>query len=286
MERIEQLINKLAEQKNRGESPAQLLITVQLLHAELAAGLKNEVAKSKSKVAVLMPVHVGNVQQVVEQEKEAMPSKEATPPEEAVKPAVTSIPEKDKRFIPAEPAPVAAEISEPEPVKQAPEPARAIAASAYTLQKPPAEVAEKGWTEPEPEPKEVYSLSFDGMHEAPTLLQHAVAEKELHELIAEKKESLNDKLKQEKLELGNTLKEAPIKDLRKGIGVNDKFLFINELFRGDDAMYERSIKTINGFRILPEAEYWMNRELKVKLGWNDSKETVQLFYGIVRRRFS
>jgi len=31
-------------------------------------------------------------------------------------------------------------------------------------------------------------------------------------------------------------------------------------------MYERSIKTINGFRILPEAEYWMERELKSSLG--------------------
>jgi hypothetical protein len=124
------------------------------------------------------------------------------------------------------------------------------------------------------------------MEEAPTLVQHLRREKEIHEVIAEKKESFNDKLKQEKLELGNTLKEAPIKDLRKGIGVNDKFLFINELFRGDEDMYERSIKTINGFRILPEAEYWMNRELKVKLGWNDSKDTVQHFYGVVRRRFS
>jgi len=74
--------------------------------------------------------------------------------------------------------------------------------------------------------------------------------------------------------------------LRKGIGINDRFTFVRELFRGDDAMYERSIKTINGFGILSEAEYWINRELKFKLGWNDSKETVQHFYHLVRRRFS
>ena len=47
------------------------------------------------------------------------------------------------------------------------------------------------------------------------------------------------------------------------------FLFINDLFRGDEAMYERSIKTINSFNIYPEAEYWISRELKVKLGWNN-----------------
>ncbi len=37
-------------------------------------------------------------------------------------------------------------------------------------------------------------------------------------------------------------------------------------------MYERSIKTINAFRILPEAEYWMERELKVKLGWDENRD--------------
>ena len=74
--------------------------------------------------------------------------------------------------------------------------------------------------------------------------------------------------------------------MRKAIGVNDRFTFVNELFRGDDAMYERSLKTINSFNIYSEAEYWMNRELKFKLGWNDSNEVAKHFYDLVRRRFS
>ncbi len=98
--------------------------------------------------------------------------------------------------------------------------------------------------------------------------------------------SLNEKLKQSKIDLGDTLTEVPIRDLRKAIGVNDRFLFINELFRGDESAYERSIKTINGFSIFPEAEYWIQRELKVKNGWNDSNEIVQQFYHLVKRRFS
>ena len=51
-------------------------------------------------------------------------------------------------------------------------------------------------------------------------------------------------------------------------------------------MYERSIKTINGFRILPEAEYWMERELKVKLGWDENRDITRHFYQLVKRRFS
>jgi hypothetical protein len=125
----------------------------------------------------------------------------------------------------------------------------------------------------------------DPLVEIPTL-SHQPNNREINDLIGNST-SLNDKLKSgNSLELGTVLKASPVKELRKAIGVNDRFVFINELFRGDEPMYERSIKTINNFRILPEAEYWMERELKIKLGWDDSREIVQHFYQLVRRRFS
>jgi hypothetical protein len=126
----------------------------------------------------------------------------------------------------------------------------------------------------------------DPMIEIPTL-SHQPSNREINDLIGNSSTSINDKLKPvNPAELGSTLKGVPVKELRKAIGVNDRFVFINELFRGDEPMYERSIKTINNFRILPEAEYWMERELKIKLGWDDSREIVQHFYQLVRRRFS
>jgi hypothetical protein len=126
----------------------------------------------------------------------------------------------------------------------------------------------------------------DPMLEIPTL-SHQSVNKEINDLIGSNSPSINEKLNTGNFtELGSTLKGSPVKELRKAIGVNDRFLFINELFRGDEAMYERSIKTINNFRILPEAEYWMERELKIKIGWDDSRDIVQHFYQLVRRRFS
>jgi hypothetical protein len=127
-------------------------------------------------------------------------------------------------------------------------------------------------------------MVFDPMTEIPTLSQQAY-KREVNEGV-EQPESLNDKLKQGKTELIEILKETPIKDLRKAVGINDRFLFINELFRGDESVYERSIKTINSFNIYAEAEYWITRELKVKLGWNNESTTVQHFDQLVRRRFS
>ena len=97
---------------------------------------------------------------------------------------------------------------------------------------------------------------------------------------------MNDKLKQGRTELVEVLKETPVKDLRKAIGINDKFLFINDLFRGDESVYDRSIKTINSFNIYAEAEYWINRELKVKLGCPNDNPSVDHFYQLVKRRFS
>jgi hypothetical protein len=125
---------------------------------------------------------------------------------------------------------------------------------------------------------------FDPLFETPTL-SHQPGVKEINELAEHKTESLNDRLKQQKTEVVEVLKHEPIKDLRKAIGINDRFVFINDLFRGDEAMYERSIKTINSFHIFPEAEYWINRELVVKLGWDRESEIVKHFYHLVKRRF-
>jgi hypothetical protein len=127
--------------------------------------------------------------------------------------------------------------------------------------------------------------AFDPMTEVPTLYHHQEV-KEVNEKVIVDKESLNDRLRQSRIELGEVLKETPVKDLKKAIGINDRFTFINELFRGDESVYERSIKTINGFNIYAEAEYWINRELIVKMGWNVNDETVKLFTQLVKRRFS
>ena len=126
---------------------------------------------------------------------------------------------------------------------------------------------------------------LDPLTDIPTL-SHQTLAKELNDVIGNNSTSLNDQLKEDVLELAASLKDTPVRELKKAIGVNDRYAFINELFRGDEAMYERSIKTINNFRILPEAEYWMERELKIKLGWDDGREITKQFYQLVKRRFS
>jgi len=103
----------------------------------------------------------------------------------------------------------------------------------------------------------------------------------------EENASLNESLKyNQNTELTEMLSNEPIKDLKKAIGINDRFLFINELFNGDEVMFERSIKTINSFSIYPEAEYWIRRELKLKLAWDEKNPIVKQFDQLCKRRFS
>ncbi|MCO5242013.1 MAG: hypothetical protein M9904_18390 [Chitinophagaceae bacterium] len=125
---------------------------------------------------------------------------------------------------------------------------------------------------------------FNVLEEVPTLA-HQPQVKELNEVIGMTETSLNEKLFEQRTELAEKLKDEPLKDIKKAVGVNDRYIFISELFRGDEDMYERSLKTINRFTIYPEAEFWIQRELKLKLGWNEDHPAVKQFDHLVKRRF-
>ncbi|MFP5040121.1 hypothetical protein [Parasediminibacterium sp. JCM 36343] len=115
----------------------------------------------------------------------------------------------------------------------------------------------------------------------------AVHKPATHEtLVLAEEKDINSSFKEGKVEVAHLLENTPIKDLRKAISINDRYLFINELFRGDETMFDRSIKTIQNYTILPEATFWIQRELKVKLGWPSKSEVVELFDQLVKRRFS
>lgn len=110
---------------------------------------------------------------------------------------------------------------------------------------------------------------------------------ELHEVLANQQAaSLNERFSQPATVLAEAIAVPRIADLRKAISVAEKFQYVNELFRQDDSLFERSIKTINGFNIYAEAEYWIRRELATRLGWDEKSEFVQQFYALVRRRFT
>lgn len=245
MERVSTLIKKLQKQLDEKASPQMLLHTVQMLQAELQSHTGTKKEINQDKVSVIMPLSYSTFQQRV-----AAGNLSSTITEEKI----IEVLQVDEKAI----------EEELEQIKKNAESVNSMSTHA--------------------KPRYVY----DPIEDVPTLAHQTPLEKSStakNEIPFEYPESLNDRLKEVKIELSEKLTEAPIKDLKKAIGVNDRFLFINELFRGDEAMYERSIKTIQNFSIFAEAEYWIRRELKVKIGWLDSDPIVKQFDQLVRRRF-
>jgi hypothetical protein len=315
MERLKELIIQLKEQFDRKAEPSQMLETAKLLEAELQL-LASQPAPAKvmpTKIAVMMPsaskIYAPAAQINVPPAQINVPTAQAN-----AQPSAQQAPAPEERYEPGpepyhEPAPEPRWEPAPESRREAaPEPRREPAASREpaTSREPAAQrngvaggtpgLSGTNGVNPDETPEGTITIQknpergqwpFDHFAEKPidrfTLSQRA---REVNDVIGSSATSLNDKLKSEVADLKSALNDTPVRDLKKAIGVNDRYVFINQLFRGDEVMYERSLKTINGFRILPEAEYWMERELKVKLGWDENREATRHFYQLVKRRFS
>ena len=97
-------------------------------------------------------------------------------------------------------------------------------------------------------------------------------------------ETLGDRMMQEDNSLAAKLQQNPVRDLKAAIGINDKFLFVNELFAGSMEKYNKSIENLNDLKTLNGAMIYLN-ELKIELQWNSSNEAYQKLKELVSRRF-
>ena len=97
-------------------------------------------------------------------------------------------------------------------------------------------------------------------------------------------ETLGESMIQEDHSLAAKLQQNPVRDLRSVIGINDKFLFVNELFGGSMEKYNNSIDNLNDLKTLNGALIYLN-ELKIELQWNSSNEAYQKLADLVRRKF-
>jgi hypothetical protein len=87
-------------------------------------------------------------------------------------------------------------------------------------------------------------------------------------------------------ELQEKLALDPIKDLKTAIGINDKFQFTATLFNGDEKAFEMAVKTINGFKIYAEAQFWIKSNLREQYNWDETAKVVKAFDLLVKRRFA
>lgn len=101
----------------------------------------------------------------------------------------------------------------------------------------------------------------------------------------EKKVEKKEEKREEKVVVPNKIQKPSIQDLTKAIGLNDKFLFANELFDGNMQEYSIAIQQLNGAGSLESAmDYFSN--LQQLYEWDMEKETVKQLIDLVDRRYS
>jgi hypothetical protein len=77
-----------------------------------------------------------------------------------------------------------------------------------------------------------------------------------------------------------------ISDLKQGITLNDKLLFIKELFNGYSLAYSEAIEILNRFGSFNEAELFLKKNYVVKNTWDKKPETAGKFYDLLKRRYA
>jgi len=103
--------------------------------------------------------------------------------------------------------------------------------------------------------------------------------KTLNETLGESHQMVNDILTSEKSE--SEYKIIPIDSIWDGIGLNDRFLFVRELFANNSAKFESTVEALDQLASIHEAVNFLKNNFK----WNKTS-TSQKFLVLVKRRFT
>lgn len=100
-------------------------------------------------------------------------------------------------------------------------------------------------------------------------------------------QSINDMISSQKAQqrTSGQYKQPPIADLKSGVSLNDKLLFIKELFNGYSLAYSEAMEILNRFDTFESADNFLKSNYAAKNNWASKQATVDKFYEVLRRRF-
>ena len=76
-----------------------------------------------------------------------------------------------------------------------------------------------------------------------------------------------------------------IKDLKSAINLNDKLLYVKDLFNGYSMAYSEAIEILNRFNKFEEADNFLKNNYIKKNNWESKQATADKFYTLLRRRY-
>ena len=145
--------------------------------------------------------------------------------------------------------------------------------------------AEPSATPAIPEPAD----GSEGAEEVPTLkirqepgLTNSPGGAVLGEVINHDVQTLADTIAPPRDMASELLRNEPVTDLRKAIGLNDRFLLIRDLFDGDGEAYERAIGALNGCGDLDDCMIYIAEHY----AWNPNSDGAKLLMDLLERKFA
>lgn len=145
--------------------------------------------------------------------------------------------------------------------------------------------AEPSATPAIPEPAD----GSEGAEEVPTLkirqepgLTNSPGGAVLGEVINHDVQTLADTIAPPRDMASELLRNEPVTDLRKAIGLNDRFLLIRDLFDGDGEAYERAIEALNDCGDLDDCMIYIAEHY----AWNPNSDGAKLLMDLLERKFA
>ena len=78
------------------------------------------------------------------------------------------------------------------------------------------------------------------------------------------------------------MQSKPINDINNAIGLNDKFIFIRELFGNNKELYHETIQVLNNFDTFENAVTFLNENFD----WAEDDTNFERLKELVRRKYS
>lgn len=112
---------------------------------------------------------------------------------------------------------------------------------------------------------------------APEVIEITVKVPTINEIMSAQRAQSND--------INKANKEQPVSDLKSIISLNDKLLFIKDLFNGYSLAYSEAIEIINRFDSFAAADNFLKANYSAKNNWASKQATADKFYELINRRF-
>lgn len=149
------------------------------------------------------------------------------------------------------------------------------------VERPAAPKTEKPTTPEVQQPKKQVSQPIETKKSTPTPPQTTSLSKEEQEIIQELFEFKTAS------DLSEKLSESPIRDLTTSMSINELFITVSELFKGNKPQYDAVIHKLNNFDNFEQAKAFMINELIAEYDWLNKKKlkSAKDFIKKVRRRY-